>query len=81
MVMARKQTLVQLNEELLALLDERAARTDRSRSSLIREAIEQYLQSDPDTAHGRAVADGYQKPDATVDLAGESIRNALRVGY
>ncbi len=41
MVVARTQTLVQLNDELLGLLDERAARERRSRSALIREALEQ----------------------------------------
>jgi metal-responsive CopG/Arc/MetJ family transcriptional regulator len=39
----RTQTLVQLTEALLRRLDERAAREGRSRSALIRDAIEAYL--------------------------------------
>jgi metal-responsive CopG/Arc/MetJ family transcriptional regulator len=79
MVTARRQTLVQLNDELLALLDERAARTRRSRSSLIREAVEQYVRADRDAAIDRAIVEGYTRmpdePDPWVDiLARESIR-------
>jgi metal-responsive CopG/Arc/MetJ family transcriptional regulator len=59
--MARRQTLVQLNDELLALLDERAARTRRSRSSLIREAIEQYVRAEREAAIDRAIIEGYTR--------------------
>ncbi len=38
----RTQTLVQLTQTLLRRLDERAAREGRSRSALIRDAIEDY---------------------------------------
>jgi metal-responsive CopG/Arc/MetJ family transcriptional regulator len=61
MGMARRQTLVQLNDELLALLDERAARTRRSRSQLIREALEQYLAADREAAIDRAIVEGYTR--------------------
>lgn len=40
---ARKQTLVQLSEELVALLDQRAAREGKSRSAVIREAINAHI--------------------------------------
>lgn len=43
MVMGRTQTLVQLTDELLTLLDEEASRRGVSRSALIREAIEAHL--------------------------------------
>jgi metal-responsive CopG/Arc/MetJ family transcriptional regulator len=61
MVMARRQTLVQLSDELLALLDERAARTGRSRSDLIRSAIERELREDREAAIDAAIVDGYTR--------------------
>lgn len=57
--MARQQTLVQLTDELLALLDERAARLGKSRSELIRTALEQYLRADRDAAIDAAIVAGY----------------------
>ncbi len=77
--MARRQTLVQLNDELLALLDERAARTGRSRSELIRAAIEREVASDREAAIDAAIVEGYrripQEPDPWAELAArESIR-------
>ena len=41
--MARSQTLVQLTDELVAALDVEASASGRSRSALIREAIEEWL--------------------------------------
>jgi predicted transcriptional regulator len=61
MVLARRQTLVQLSDELLALLDERAARTGRSRSELIRTAIERELASDREAAIDVAIVEGYRR--------------------
>lgn len=43
MVMTRTQTLVQLTDELVSLLDDEAGRRGLSRSALIREAISSYL--------------------------------------
>jgi len=61
MVVARRQTLVQLSDELLALLDERAARTGRSRSELIRAAIERELSADADAAIDAAIVECYRR--------------------
>ena len=61
MVMARRQTLVQLSDELLALLDARAAKTGRSRSDLIRTAVERDLAADHEAAIDRAIVDGYTR--------------------
>jgi predicted transcriptional regulator len=58
---SRTQTIVQLNEELLALLDERAARAGVSRSQLIREAIEAFLAADRAAAIDRAIVEGYRR--------------------
>ncbi|MGH3051052.1 MAG: CopG family transcriptional regulator, partial [Gaiellaceae bacterium] len=43
--MARRQTLIQLDDARLAALDERAAASGRSRSELVREAIDLLLGS------------------------------------
>jgi metal-responsive CopG/Arc/MetJ family transcriptional regulator len=61
MLVARRQTLVQLNDELLAALDERAARRGVSRSQLIRKAIETYIATDEDAAIDRAIVEGYTR--------------------
>ncbi len=68
MVMARTQTLVQLNDSLLAALDQRAARRGISRSQLIREAIEAHLEADHDAEVSRRIIDGYaERPQASLD--------------
>ena len=59
--MSRRQTLVQLSDELLAVLDERAARTGRSRSDLIRAAIERDLAEEREAAIDRAIVEGYTR--------------------
>ena len=56
--------MVQLNDELLEVLDQRATATGRSRSDLIREAIEQYYKEDIEAAIDRAMVEGYTRvPD------------------
>jgi metal-responsive CopG/Arc/MetJ family transcriptional regulator len=58
------QTMVQLNDTLLEVLDQRATATGRSRSDLIREAIEQHYKEDIEAAIDRAMAAGYTRvPD------------------
>jgi metal-responsive CopG/Arc/MetJ family transcriptional regulator len=59
--MARTQTLVQLTDELLTVLDERAARERRSRSTLIREALEQYLHDELEAEIDRQYVEGYTR--------------------
>lgn len=66
--MARTQTIVQLSDELLAELDARRAREGRSRSDLIREAIEAYLADDRAAAIDRAIVDGYTRIPPTEDF-------------
>lgn len=67
MAMARTQTLVQLNDEILALLDERAARERRSRSTLVREALENFLHDELNADVGRRIVDGYRRQPQTDD--------------
>jgi len=69
--MTRTQTLVQLNEELLRRLDERAAREGRSRSALIREAIEAYMYDARSAEIDRQIVEGYERmPETEEELAG-----------
>lgn len=64
MAMARAQTLVQLSDTLLAVLDQRAAQRGISRSQLIREAIEAHLSRDLEAEVSRQIVEGYTRiPD------------------
>lgn len=72
--MARKQTLVQLSDALLAALDQRAVQEGKSRSELIREALEAYLAEGIEAEIDRAIIEGYtrvpQQEDPWAEEAG-----------
>ena len=79
--MSRTQTIVQLNEALLARLDERAARESRSRSALIRDAIDAYLRDEAVAEVDRQIVEGYQRvPQTDVEdaWAEAAARDAIR---
>lgn len=59
--MARTQTIVQLSDDLLTELDELRAREGRSRSELIREAIERYLGEHRAESIDDAIVAGYTR--------------------
>jgi metal-responsive CopG/Arc/MetJ family transcriptional regulator len=61
MVMARTQTLVQLSDELLERLDSYRAREGRSRSEVVREAIERYLAADREAEIDELLVDAYTR--------------------
>lgn len=73
MLMARAQTLVQLNDRLLAALDQYAAKVGRNRSEVIRSAIEQFLEESLEDDIDRAIVEGYRKipqeADALIEAA------------
>lgn len=70
--MARTQTMVQLNDELVSLLDAEAARQGISRSALIRDALEERLRDARASAIGEAIAEGYRRvPPGTPDEWGD----------
>lgn len=72
MVMARAQTLVQLSDTLLAVLDQRAAQRGTSRSQIIREAIEAHLAGDHEAEITRQIIAGYERiPQSTPDEWGD----------
>ena len=78
--LTRIQTLVQLNEELLRRLDERAAREGRSRSALIRDAIEKYLYAETKAESTRQIIEGYERIPVTeeeMEIAEASAREAV----
>ena len=75
--MARTQTMVQLNEELLESLDAVAARRGVSRSALIRELVVDGLERSGAAAVGERIADGYRRmPQALPDEWGDPVTMA-----
>jgi metal-responsive CopG/Arc/MetJ family transcriptional regulator len=77
----RTQTLVQLSRVLLQRLDERAAREGRSRSALIRDAIEAYLYDEEEARIDREIREGYERipqTDEEVASAEREGREAIR---
>jgi predicted transcriptional regulator len=64
MAVARRQTLIQLDDARLAALDERAAASGRSRSDLVREAIDLLLATDSAAAIDAAIVEGYARVPA-----------------
>ncbi len=65
MVMARRQTLIQLDDARLAALDERASASGRSRSDLVREAIDLLLGTGEAAAIDAAIVEGYERAPAS----------------
>jgi metal-responsive CopG/Arc/MetJ family transcriptional regulator len=61
MAMARTQTLVQLSDELLERLDSYRAREGRSRSEVVRDAIERYLAADREAEIDRLIVQAYKR--------------------
>lgn len=68
MALARRQTLIQLDDARIAALDERAAASGRSRSDLVREAIDLLLGTGDAAAIDAAIVDGYTRtPPSELD--------------
>jgi hypothetical protein len=64
MAVARRQTLIQLDDARLAALDERAAVSGRSRSELVREAVDLLLGTGDAAAIDAAIVEGYARAPA-----------------
>lgn len=78
--MARTQTLVQLTEGLLRRLDARASREGRSRSALIRDAIEAYLYDEEKARIDREIIEGYERIPPTeeeMEIAEAGVREDI----
>lgn len=61
MVMARKEVLVQLEDDLVRRLDEVAARLETSRSDLLRRGARAVIEAEGLAEADRALRDAYQR--------------------
>ncbi len=82
--MGRTQTLVQLTDDLVGLLDEEAAARGLSRSALIREVLTEHLQDRREATLSRRIVAGYERippdePDGWAELASLSDRSTTEV--
>lgn len=68
MVMARKQVLVQLDDELLARLDEVARQTGRNRSELIRRATRALVFQHENVEKDLGLIEGYLRQPQEPEL-------------
>ena len=75
--MARKQTLVQLSDEIVGVLDAIARDRGRSRSELIREALETHYRDAFEAEIDRRIVEGYRRIPPT-DLGGAAGLDHLR---
>jgi predicted transcriptional regulator len=77
---ARQPVLVQLSDELLAALDQRAAAAGVSRSRLIREALERQLATDLAAEIDRRIVEGYRRiPPGELDaFADRAVQELIR---
>ena len=64
MAMARQQVLLQIDDALLSLLDERAAAEHVSRSELVRRSLRTMLAAEEAASIDRAIARGYEAAPA-----------------
>lgn len=65
MVIARKQTLVQLSDELIQMLDQRALSEEKSRSAVIRDAVEGHLKDEVEAEKVRQYVEAYRRMPQT----------------
>ena len=77
MVMARRQTLVQFSDALLERLDRFREREGRSRSDVVREAVERYLAADRETEIDRLIVEAYTRLPPTNVWADEAARDMI----
>jgi metal-responsive CopG/Arc/MetJ family transcriptional regulator len=81
MVIARRQILVQLSDDLVSLLDGVAARRGVSRSALIREAIESHLHDEQEAEIDRQIVEAYKRMPQTeeeIEWAERGLSEMLR---
>lgn len=72
MVVARRQTLVQLTDDLVDVLDAIAAKQGRTRSALIRSVLEDFVKEEDEAEKDRRLIEGYTKfPPGGVDAYGD----------
>lgn len=79
MVMARREVLVQLEDELVARLDEVAGRLEVSRSELLRRGAAAILEADELTQADIRLVDAYKKNPPDAALAESARRLAAEI--
>jgi predicted transcriptional regulator len=84
MAMARTQTMVQLDDELVDVLDEEAAKANVSRSSLIRSILRQHIEARSERALIEQWVEGYRRhpqpiPDEWGDLDAQLDRRRIEM--
>lgn len=68
MVMARRQTLVQLTDELVDILDAIALKKGLTRSALVRSVLEAFAKDEDEAEKDRRMVEGYTRiPPGTPD--------------
>ena len=77
MAMARTQTLVQFSDDLLQRLDAYRARAGRSRSDVIREAVDRFLAADREAEIDRLIVEGYTRCPPTELWGDEAARQMI----
>lgn len=61
MVVARRQTLVQLTDDLVVILDAIAAKRGMTRSALIRSVLESFVGREDESEKDRQLIEGYTR--------------------
>lgn len=74
----RRETLVQLSDELVDLLDRRAGELGTSRSALIREAVERFLADAIEEDIDRQIIEGYTRRPQEDIWGDEPLRAMIR---
>lgn len=77
--------MVQLTDDLLDRLDAEARRGSRSRSAVIRDAVERYLETAGEAAIDRTIVEGYTRvppatPDGWCDISAVGDRGTRELG-
>ena len=78
MVEMRRETLVQLSDELVDLLDRRARELGTSRSALIRRAVERFLSDAVREDIDRRIIEGYTRYPQEEVWGDEPLRALIR---
>lgn len=77
--MPRKQVLVQLTDELVEKLDELGEQLGRSRSSIVRDAVERYVLTESEAEKDRRLIEGYTRYPPDDEFAADAEEDLRRL--
>ncbi|MHB8512823.1 MAG: ribbon-helix-helix protein, CopG family [Actinomycetota bacterium] len=77
--MKRKPVLVQFDEELLARLDKLGSEVARSRSAMVRDAVERYVIQESEAEKDRRLIEGYTRIPDTGEFEVDAIEGTRRM--